>query len=176
MSRESKDAITALRVNAAFYAAIADGDLRAMDDIWSRDEPVLCIHPGGPPLQGRIAVMGSWAEIFRGGAPPISYRNDAVSMIRGLGPDRTFMLTPLLGGLDPELAWESLRLFESEVWIGADQVSGLGVESTRTLAQAVTDGTDNDQAQIHLSGSSPADGSYGFDFELAPFSASARTH
>jgi ketosteroid isomerase-like protein len=84
MSRESQDAIAALRVNAAFYAAIADGDLQAMDRIWARDEPVLCIHPGGPPLQGRIDVMASWAEVFRGGAPPISFGNDSVSLIRGL--------------------------------------------------------------------------------------------
>jgi ketosteroid isomerase-like protein len=84
MSRESQDAIAALRVNAAFYAAIAEGDLQAMDKIWARDEPVLCIHPGGPPLQGRIAVMASWAELFNGGGPPISFHNDLVSMIRGL--------------------------------------------------------------------------------------------
>ena len=84
MSRESQDAIAALRVNAAFYAAIADGDLRAMDGVWARDEPVLCIHPGGPPLQGRIAVMASWSELFGGGGPPISFSSDSVSMIRGL--------------------------------------------------------------------------------------------
>ena len=84
MSRESQDAIAALRVNAAFYAALADGDLHAMDEIWARDEAVLCIHPGGAPLQGRIAVMASWSELFAGGAPPISYSNDSVSLIRGL--------------------------------------------------------------------------------------------
>ena len=37
-------------------------------------------------------------------------------MIRGLGRERTFILTPLLGGLDPALAWQGLRLFEREVW------------------------------------------------------------
>jgi len=84
MSRESQDAIAALRVNAAFYAAIADGDLKAMDEIWARDEPVLCIHPGGPPLQGRIAVMASWSELFAGAPPPISYSSDSVSLVRGL--------------------------------------------------------------------------------------------
>lgn len=41
---------------------------------------------------------------------------DAVEMIEGLGRDRTFILTPLLGGLDPELSWAGLRLFEDQVW------------------------------------------------------------
>jgi hypothetical protein len=37
-------------------------------------------------------------------------------MIQGLGRDRTFILTPLLGGLDPALSWAGLKLFEDEVW------------------------------------------------------------
>jgi alkanesulfonate monooxygenase SsuD/methylene tetrahydromethanopterin reductase-like flavin-dependent oxidoreductase (luciferase family) len=41
---------------------------------------------------------------------------EAIEMIHGLGRDRTFILTPLLGGLDPALSWEGLRLFEREVW------------------------------------------------------------
>ncbi|MCP4035441.1 MAG: nuclear transport factor 2 family protein [bacterium] len=84
MSRESKDAVAALRVNAAFYAAIAEGDLGAIDTLWARDEPVLCIHPGRAPLQGRVAVMASWSEIFDGGAPPIQYSQDSVSLVRGV--------------------------------------------------------------------------------------------
>ncbi len=41
---------------------------------------------------------------------------EAVEMIQGLGKDRTFILTPLLGGLDPSLSWSGLRLFEDQVW------------------------------------------------------------
>ena len=84
MSRESQDAVTALRTNAALYEAIASGNMQAMDAVWARDEPVLCIHPGGPPLQGRVAVMASWSEIFDGAAPPISYSQDSVSLVRGV--------------------------------------------------------------------------------------------
>ncbi len=40
----------------------------------------------------------------------------AVDMILALGKDRTFILVPLLGGLDPQLAWQGLKLFEKEVW------------------------------------------------------------
>ena len=128
MSRESQDAITALRVNAAFYAAIAEGDLRAMDDVWSRDEPVLCIHPGGPPLQGRIAVMGSWAEIFRGGAPPISYRNDAVSMIRGLA---FVNCVEQLG--DTSLSACNVLVWESGSWRFVQHTAGILSSETLTF-------------------------------------------
>lgn len=55
-------------------------------------------------------------DLRRSGAYQVLRPEAAVEMIRGLGPDRTFILTPLLGGLDPALAWQGLRLFEEEVW------------------------------------------------------------
>lgn len=59
-----------LRANAAFYAALANGDLAAMDAVWSRRLPVACIHPGWQPLLGREEVMASWEAIFAGGRAP----------------------------------------------------------------------------------------------------------
>ena len=54
----------------AFYQAFARLDATAMADVWALDQPVCCIHPGGPLLQGRTAVLQSWAEIFGGAQPP----------------------------------------------------------------------------------------------------------
>lgn len=53
-----------LFANEAFYRAFADRDLRAMSEIWSERVPVLCIHPGWPPVQGREAVLKSWQGIL----------------------------------------------------------------------------------------------------------------
>lgn len=41
--------------------------------------------------------------------------DEAVALHDELGDHGVFMLHPLMGGLPPELAWESLRLFESDV-------------------------------------------------------------
>lgn len=38
-----------------------------------------------------------------------------ISLAESLGPDGTLTFRPLAGGLEPELAWESLRLFEAAV-------------------------------------------------------------
>jgi hypothetical protein len=35
--------------------------------------------------------------------------------VRGLGPGCAILLHPLVGGMDPELSWESLELFEKKV-------------------------------------------------------------
>ena len=56
------------------------------------------------------------AKLRESGAYQVLRPEQAVEMITALGQDRTFLLTPLLGGLDPALAWKSLKLFEREVW------------------------------------------------------------
>ncbi len=61
-----------LFANEAFYRAFADRDVEAMDEIWARDVPVACLHPGWPPLDGRDQVMQSWLSILANpDAPPI---------------------------------------------------------------------------------------------------------
>lgn len=54
----------ALFANEGFYLAFAQGDLEAMDRLWSSNPSVLCVHPGWPALTTRAAVMESWARIL----------------------------------------------------------------------------------------------------------------
>ena len=37
-----------------------------MMDVWSDDDEIFCIHPGGPRNVGQTAVRGAWEEIFGG--------------------------------------------------------------------------------------------------------------
>jgi len=57
---------SAKEVEAAFYEALARSDLDAMRAVWSEDEEVICVHPGGQRLQGLSAVRESWRELFDG--------------------------------------------------------------------------------------------------------------
>jgi ketosteroid isomerase-like protein len=50
---------------AAFYAALERADLEAMMEVWSEDEEVSCIHPGGPRVSGFAQVRENWAQIFK---------------------------------------------------------------------------------------------------------------
>jgi ketosteroid isomerase-like protein len=59
-----------LTANAAFYAAFARKDFRAMETLWASEGPVACIHPGWEPLLGREAVLQSWRQILLGGGAP----------------------------------------------------------------------------------------------------------
>lgn len=59
-------------VEEAFYDAMRRGDLQAMMALWSDDDEVICIHPGGPRLIGLDAVRTSWESILSSGAVAIS--------------------------------------------------------------------------------------------------------
>jgi alkanesulfonate monooxygenase SsuD/methylene tetrahydromethanopterin reductase-like flavin-dependent oxidoreductase (luciferase family) len=65
---------------------------------------------------GPFAAGVDTRDIRASGAYQVLRPQDAIAMIRALGPDRTFILNPLLGGLAPEFAWQGLKLFEEEVW------------------------------------------------------------
>jgi hypothetical protein len=49
------------------------------------------------------------------GAYAVWTPDELIARLRALGPNASVALHPLMGGLDPDLAWESLRLIESKV-------------------------------------------------------------
>ena len=52
---------------AAFYEALAAGNLEAMMEVWAEDEELVCVHPGGPRLVGFDQVRASWAKMLGAG-------------------------------------------------------------------------------------------------------------
>lgn len=52
---------------AAFYEALETGDFEAMMQVWSDDEEVVCVHPGGPRISGYEQVRESWSRILSSG-------------------------------------------------------------------------------------------------------------
>ncbi len=50
--------------NAELYAAFEAGDIDRMSALWADTDDVTCIHPGGPILRGRGAVLRSWSVIM----------------------------------------------------------------------------------------------------------------
>jgi len=65
---------------------------------------------------GPFAKGVSQEDLRSSGAYRVLAPDEAVALADELGPNAVYHFTPLLGGLDPAFAWESLRLFEDEVW------------------------------------------------------------
>jgi ketosteroid isomerase-like protein len=47
-------------VEAQFYEALASGDIERLMALWSEDDEVACVHPGGPRIVGHAAVRASF--------------------------------------------------------------------------------------------------------------------
>ena len=54
----------ALFANEAFYLAFTQKDIAAMDALWARRLPVVCVHPGWDVLTSRAAIVRSWRDIL----------------------------------------------------------------------------------------------------------------
>ncbi len=52
---------------AAFYDALERADLEAMMEVWSDDDEVSCVHPGGLRISGYERVRENWTQIFASG-------------------------------------------------------------------------------------------------------------
>lgn len=49
----------------AFYAAFSAADVQAMMQVWASSPDIVCIHPGGPRLEGQDEIRHSWELILR---------------------------------------------------------------------------------------------------------------
>jgi uncharacterized protein (TIGR02246 family) len=55
-------------VEQQFYAALRRADIEALMALWSDDDDILCVHPGGGRVAGPVAVRATFEAIFANGA------------------------------------------------------------------------------------------------------------
>ncbi len=58
-------------VEAQFYDALQRADIDQLMAVWSDDDEIACVHPGGPRVVGHAAVRASFDSIFAHGAIPV---------------------------------------------------------------------------------------------------------
>lgn len=54
-------------VENAFYEALQRADIEALMAVWSEDEEIICVLPGGPRLKGYAAIREAWQQVFSSG-------------------------------------------------------------------------------------------------------------
>ena len=55
-------------IEAQFYEALQQADIEKLMAVWSDEEEVACVHPGGPRMVGADAIRASFEAIFANGA------------------------------------------------------------------------------------------------------------
>ena len=54
-------------VETQFYEALREGDLEKLMALWSDDDEVFCVHPGGPRVVGLLAIRLAFEAMFANG-------------------------------------------------------------------------------------------------------------
>ena len=68
MSSKKPNYTSAAAAEAAFYEALTHSDLDAMMSVWSDEQEVVCIHPGGPRIVGLESVREVWRQMLSSAA------------------------------------------------------------------------------------------------------------
>ena len=55
-------------IEQQFYEALQAGDIERLMAVWSDDEEISCVHPGGPRVIGAAAIRATFESIFSNGA------------------------------------------------------------------------------------------------------------
>lgn len=55
-------------IEQQFYEALQRGDIDRLMAVWSDDEEISCVHPGGPRVVGAAAIRSAFEAIFANGA------------------------------------------------------------------------------------------------------------
>jgi len=54
-------------IESQFYEALQRGDIEKLMSVWSDDDDIACVHPGGPRFIGPGAIRASFESIFGNG-------------------------------------------------------------------------------------------------------------
>jgi uncharacterized protein (TIGR02246 family) len=55
-------------IEQQFYEALQRADIESLMAVWSDDDDIVCVHPGGPRVVGAAAIRASFDAMFANGA------------------------------------------------------------------------------------------------------------
>lgn len=117
-------------VETEFYEALQRGDIDRLMSLWSDDDEIACVHPGGPRLVGAPAIRASFDAMFANGT--IDARPDKV---RRLDAHSTAVHSVL----------ERIRVLSDEgervAWVVATNVYVKSAQGWRLVAHHASPGT-----------------------------------
>ena len=58
-------------VEAEFYESLQRADIERLMAVWSDDDEIFCVHPGGPRVVGPAAIRATFEAIFANGVIPV---------------------------------------------------------------------------------------------------------
>jgi ketosteroid isomerase-like protein len=80
MARSRAPLASADDIEQQFYEALQQGDIERLMAVWSDDDEIACVHPGGPRVVGTGAIRASFEHLFGSGG--VNTRPDKVRRLQ----------------------------------------------------------------------------------------------
>ena len=92
-------------IEQQFYEALQHGDIDRLMAVWSDDEEIICVHPGGPRVVGAAAIRAAFESIFANGA--VNARPEKVRRLltHGCAVHSVLEHVQVMGTAGPQSAW-----------------------------------------------------------------------
>jgi ketosteroid isomerase-like protein len=92
-------------VEQQFYEALQRGDIEQLMAVWSDDDDIVCVHPGGPRVVGPGAIRATFDGMFASGS--IDARPDKVRRLHSHGCAVHSVLEQIrvMTAEGPQMAW-----------------------------------------------------------------------
>ena len=68
MSRPKAPPASPDDIEQQFYEALQRADIEQLMAVWSDDDDIVCVHPGGPRVVGPAAIRAAFDALFANGA------------------------------------------------------------------------------------------------------------
>ena len=124
-------------IEQQFYEALQHGDIERLMAVWSDDEAISCVHPGGPRVVGAVAIRAAFEAMFSNGT--IDAR-----------PEKVRRLQTHACAVHSVL--EHIRLMTSEgpqsAWVVATNVYVKAAQGWRLVAHHASPGSPREQQEI----------------------------
>jgi uncharacterized protein (TIGR02246 family) len=88
-----------------FYEALQSADIDRLMALWSDDEEIACVHPGGPRVIGAAAIRASFEAIFANGAIPVRPERVRRLVTHSSAVHSVLEQVQVMGEAGPQAAW-----------------------------------------------------------------------
>ena len=122
---------------ARFYEALQQGDIDKLMAVWSDDDEIVCVHPGGPRLVGPAAIRAAFESMFNHGA--INAQPEKVRRLQSLASAVHSVLerVQVMTKEGPQSAW----VIATNVYLKSGQ-------GWRLVAHHASPGTQNEPREV----------------------------
>ncbi len=120
-----------------FYEAMQRADIERLMSVWSDDDEIVCVHPGGPRLVGAASIRAAFEAIFANG--PVDVVAENVRRVTGHSSDVHNVL-------------ERVRFMRPDgahsAWVVATNVYVKSAQGWRMVAHHASPGTAQEAQEI----------------------------